>query len=158
MTPIERQIKQSVKALIHASGGGEGAAATIAAATGKRVRQQRMSDVGNVNCPDDHIRLQEVIALEAVASQDGAWPHVTRLLAAQQGFGLMPLAAADAAPADYLHLIAGIIGKGGSVSSCTLEALKDGHLSRAEARAIEGQAWELAVAAFGLARAVQEAM
>lgn len=93
--------KAAQRRLVQACGGGEGAAASLTAATGRHVRQQRMSECGNV-AHDAELRVSEVIALERVAHRDAGWPHVTRTLALAQGFALVALPDAPAGAADWL--------------------------------------------------------
>lgn len=135
LSALSRRLKAASRALVVGCGGGEGAAATVAAATGQGVRQQRMSDCGNANAPD-FLRLNEVALLEEVAERDAAWPPITRALAGHHGFALVMLPEGDASAADYLKFIGEIMREGGTVATTITYALSDdGAVSRAEAMA-----------------------
>jgi hypothetical protein len=129
----ERQIKAAFGRLVKECGGGEGAAVSIADATGQSVRQQRMSECGS---PTMAVfpRLDEVIALEAVSPV----PHVTRTLAMLSGQALRP--ATVSGPADYFALLSDMTGAHGDLGQQMLAALGDGRIDAREARAALGPA------------------
>ena len=86
----DRALKAATRRLMKATGGQEGAAATIFEAKGVRPRQQRLSDCGN-EAHADYLRLDEVGHLEDVAERDRSWPQVTRALASRHGFLLIAI-------------------------------------------------------------------
>lgn len=126
MTPVGLGAKAAQRALVHGCGGGEGAAATLTAATGVAVRQQRMSECGHVGHPQASLRVDEVAVLEAVAHRDAAWPPVTRFLAGQQGFVLVRLPDAPAGAADWLGGMGVLAGHAGTVTADIAAALASG--------------------------------
>lgn len=104
MHPIghdDRALKAATRRLMKATGGQEGAAATIFEAKGVRPRQQRLSDCGNERHAD-YLRLDEVGHLEDVAERDRSWPHVTRALASRHGFMLIASPKGCPSSADWL--------------------------------------------------------
>lgn len=121
----DRKIKAAERHLVAACGGGEGAAATIRAETGVSVRQQRMSDCGNPETPD-HLRINEVFYLEAVAERDAAWPPVTRLIAEHHGFLLIPRPQAPAGSRDWIGGMGALAKEAGDVTQSIATALADG--------------------------------
>jgi hypothetical protein len=114
LTLDQREAKAATHRLVRACGGGEGAAATVAAALGHACRQQRMSACGSQASPD-FLRIDEVVALEAVAG-----PIVTRMLAARAGFVLMPLAA-DTCPGSMAERVAAAARESGEAIAAALD-------------------------------------
>lgn len=120
----DRKLKAATKRLMQACGGQEGAAATIGEAKGVNVRQQRLSDCGNDKKPD-FLRVDEVAILEDSAERDGAWPHVTRVLAARCGFILVPRPVVIASKADWLQGSAGVSKEASDVQTAIADAFAD---------------------------------
>ena len=129
----DRELKAATRRLVKACAGGEGAAATIEAASGARVRQQRISDCGNENQPD-FLRLNEVGYLEDKAERDSAWPHVTRALATRQGYLLIARPPVVASKSDWLKASAAASKEASDVQTAIADSLADdGEISTAEA-------------------------
>jgi hypothetical protein len=126
LTLDQREAKAATHRLVRACGGGEGAAATVAAALGRACRQQRMSECGSQASPD-FLRIDEVAALEAVAG-----PIVTRMLAARAGFVLTPLAA-DPCPGSMAECVAAAARESGEAIAAALDT------SSAASRAVAAQ-------------------
>jgi len=155
VSAADRALKIASRALVKACGGGEGAAATLAAATGISVRQQRMSDCGNIN-EAPWLKIDEVGHLEDVAARDGNWPQVTRALAIRHGFLLVPLPGGDEPANEYLKIIAKLMKEGGEVSSALTNALADDEdVSAEEAAKVLPEVRDLIDAAVGLESRLQ---
>lgn len=133
---LDRALKIATRATIHGCGGGEGAAATIAAVTGCAARQQRMSDCGNVHKPADFLRVNEVGHLEDVAARDVSWPAITRALAARQGFDLVPIYKSPRKSGDWLSGVSALAHEAGDVVSQITAALTNGAVEEGEAAVI----------------------
>lgn len=127
-------LKAATRALVSSCGGGEGAAATIEAATGRHARQQRMSACGSANAPD-FLRIDEVDVLEDAARRDGQWPAVTRAMAARRGFRLVPVRAAMSSGREIHALLSALYRESGEAGAMIAEAIADGHVAEDEARA-----------------------
>lgn len=134
LTGGQRAMKAASRALVSACGGGEGAAATIEAATGKHARQQRMSACSSANAPD-FFRIDEVDVLEEAAARDAQWPAVTRALAARRGFRLVPVRDGAGDGREIHGLLSALYRESGEAGALIAEAIADGHLDRAEAEA-----------------------
>ena len=150
LSSVDRALKVASRALVKGCGGGEGAAATLAAASGVSVRQQRMSDCGNLNEPC-WLKIDEVGHLEDVAERDSSWPPVTRALAVRHGFLLVQAPRAEASTGDYLRVIAELMKEGGDVSSALMNAIADDDdISAEEAASVLPEIHQLIQAAVGL--------
>lgn len=151
----DRALKAASRALVKGCGGGEGAAATLAAASGVSVRQQRMSDCGNINEPA-WLKLDEIGHLEDVAERDSSWPSVTRALAVRHGFLLVEAPRGDTTSGAYLKMIAGLTKEGGEVASAVMMALADDDdVSSDEAARVLPEVRDLIQAAVGLESRLQ---
>lgn len=129
----DARLKAATRDLIAASGGTDGAGATIG------VRQQRMSDCQNPFNPD-FLRINEVAALEDLKRA----PIVTRALAKRQGYALVQLPDASAPETIWSLFVAKLAREGGDVMSRIAEALVDDNdISPGEAGAMLGDADEL---------------
>ena len=146
----DRALKIASRALVKGCGGGEGAAATLAAASGVAVRQQRMSDCGNLH-ESAWLKIDEVGHLEDVAERDSSWPPVTRALAVRHGFLLIAAPKGEATSGAYLKMIASLMKEGGEVSSALMLALADDDdVSCEEAAKVLPEIRDLIRAAVGL--------
>lgn len=139
-----RLMKTATRALISGCGGGEGAAATISAATGRHVRQQRMSDCGSMHAPD-MLRIDEVAALEEVAPRDAQWPPVTRALATEHGFLLVPLRQSAASGRELHGLLSALFRESGEAGARISESIADGSMTQAEAEACLAEVNEMMI-------------
>jgi hypothetical protein len=120
--------KAATKALIRAAGGQEEAAPL----TGRS--QPRLSSYCGPNT-DAFIPVDAVAALEAVTHGHPGHPHVTRWLAREAGYALLPLSRFRSAATGELHRAVGRVAKeANDVVATTCEALADGKLDKAESR------------------------
>jgi hypothetical protein len=128
----EKLLKAATKRLVKAVGNGEGAAATIAEALGRPVRQQHMSDCGLAGTPH-FLRIDEVGALEDVTAGLPGHPHVTRALAHRQGLELVPIPQAPAGVTDFHRAMAGVSKETSEIIERLCTALAD---QKVEAREV----------------------
>jgi hypothetical protein len=134
-----QELKRASKQLVRAAGGGEEAAATLAAVGDhrERVRQQRMSDCGLTNTPD-FLRIDEVGDLEDVTAGTAGWPQVTRVLARRQGFVLVRIAHTRADAVTWHRAIGELSKETGETVQRICAALGDDeHVTREEVQDTE---------------------
>lgn len=136
LTPEKLALKRAFSEIVKGCGGLE------TAATYCRVGKTRL---GNQTSPnDEHFAAIDVIAdLEPLARNRPGWPHVTRELAAQQGFVLVAVPEAPAADADHLRSLALMMKEGGDVAGALSKALADGKLCAADRADCRRELWEL---------------
>lgn len=147
-------MKAATRALVSGCGGGEGAAATIEAATGRHARQQRMSACGSANVPD-FLRIDEVDVLEDAARRDAQWPHVTRALAARRGFRLVPVRMAASGGREVHVLLSNLYRESGEAGAQIAEAIADGQITAAEAEACLAEVRQMEQAAAEMRAALE---
>lgn len=131
LTAGQRAMKSASRALVIGCGGGEGAAATIEAGTGRSARQQRMSACGSINTPD-FFRVDEIDVLEDAAHRDAQWPPVTRALALRRGFRLVPVREATSDGREIHGLLSQLYRESGEAGALIAEAIADGQMTAAE--------------------------
>jgi hypothetical protein len=124
----DRELKRAFGALAGECGGDDGAAETLRT-FGRRVRQQGVSEFGNMRC-DAWPRLDDVARLEDVANRTMNWPHVTRALAARQGFDLVERVRAFPSDADWCASIAAAVKEFSEAEAAIIAALPDGVTAR----------------------------
>ena len=110
-------------------------------------RQQRLSDCGLMNT-NEFLPVDAVLKLESRTVGLPGWPHVTRTLARQQGFILVPEATAEG-EGDLTDHLCAIGAEAGAVMRALGEAEREGLTKERRAIALT-QARELAEAAAGL--------
>lgn len=98
-------------------------------------RQQRMSDCQVPNTPD-FLRLDEVHAIEEAGKGAPDWPPLTRAMARNHGFALLPLPDAGAIIGDseWHAAIAAVSRETGEVVARVCGALSDGKVTPDEVR------------------------
>jgi hypothetical protein len=146
--PAEQRLRVSVRALVAAAGGVDGAGLTVGA------RHQRMSDIGNPNT-DAWARVDEIAALEDVTAGLPGWPHVTRALATRAGFVLLAVPQMGALPADWHAALGDMVKEVGDVTQRVCTALSDGVVDRRDGQDIDreiGEAIEKLVQLRGLSQ------
>jgi hypothetical protein len=111
LPPAAQALKRATAQLVRAAGGQEAAAGFC------RVRQQALSDYGNINQPESWIPADVVTDLEGITTGLPGAPHVTRQLAANAGFALVPLPPASGAAIDWMAVIGGVAKEAGDVVS-----------------------------------------
>lgn len=140
----ERHLKVATRALVGLCGGGDGAAATLG------VRQQRMSDCGNINTAD-FLRLDEIAALEDVA---GDWP-VTRALAKRAGCVLLKLPDLPLTAENMVEATTQIIRETADVMTEMSSLFADGRVTLAESSRFSAQVDEAVHALMDARKMVQ---
>jgi hypothetical protein len=150
-TPDVLALKVATRALIRASGGGDGAAATVGA------RQQRMSDCGNPNTAD-FLRVDEVSAIEDVTVGQPGWPHVTRALAARQHCIVVPLPHLPMNADNARAAIEEIMRETADVLRAFGEVFADGKVTQTESAATTTQIDEAIIALTKARGLVQDAV
>lgn len=108
LPPEKQALKRAIASLNRAVGGIE------AGATLCRLGKSQLSDAGNINCPDKWLPADAIADLEGVTIGLPGSPHVTRELARQAGFALVPLPSI-AASSDWMQVIAGVSKEAGDV-------------------------------------------
>jgi hypothetical protein len=126
-TPQDQRGKAAFRALVDASGGQDGAAAT----TGKV--QQRISLLGHPNS-DAFPTLNVIAQLEAVTHGTPGHPHVTRYLAREAGYELFKLPEPRRVAISWGALCASLTKEHSDVMTSVCTALDDNTLNKTEAR------------------------
>ncbi|HVQ09549.1 MAG TPA: hypothetical protein VMS43_14045 [Allosphingosinicella sp.] len=116
--PLQRA-KAATKALVRAAGGQEAAAAD----TGKS--QARLSAYGVPNAPD-FAPIDVVVALEGITHGLPGHPHVTRYLAGEAGFLLVPKPQVQPGNSDWCLALAAAVADFGDVQDRLLRAMPGG--------------------------------
>lgn len=106
------------KKLVQAAGGLEASADV----TGKSTSQ--LSRYTSPDCTDS-MPITVVRELESVSHGHAGHPHVTRMLAQAQGYGLFKLPVAEAARADWMAHLAALSAEAGELASKLAVALGD---------------------------------
>jgi hypothetical protein len=136
-TPEKLALKRATGEMIRGVGGLEAAAGFC------RVGKSVLGCNQSPNEPDSFVALDVLADLEPLARGREGWPHVTRALAAQQGFALVKLPDALPEAGDLLHLVARQAREGGAIASAICAALADGKVDADEARAARKQVADL---------------
>jgi hypothetical protein len=129
MTPQQQGLKVKFGLLLRAVGGVE------AAATFCRVGKSVLAAAASPNEPDRFPPADAILDLETVTRGTPEWPAVTRYLARQQGFELVPDPQVDAGRVD-LQLVAMLSKEAGDVVSKIAGNLEGG-LTADEVRAAD---------------------
>lgn len=130
LSPEEQGLKLAGKALVAAVGGGDAASGFC------RVRQQGLSEQTSINDSHKWLAVDTVMKLEAITSGQSGHPHVTRYMAARQGFALVALPSPRAVPLTPLQLIEAISKESGEVVS-NLARHAEGGLTASEVQAAQ---------------------
>lgn len=136
LTPEQQRLKSAFKALVHAFGGQQAAAARL------DDRQQRISDLGLPNTPH-FARIDEVAILEDETHGTIGHPQVTRALAKRQGYILVKLPEITASGSDLLKLLAVQSKEAGDIANEICTSIADGNIDADEAALIRKENWEL---------------
>lgn len=136
LTPEKLALKRATVEMIKAVGGLEAAAPYC------RIGKTRLGAAGSNN-DDAFVPIDVVADLEPLARNRPGWPHVTRLLAAQQGFALVALPDAHASERDHLKTLAALMKDGGDVAGALGRALVDGELCARDRAECRRELWEL---------------
>ena len=117
--PVEQfRLKVASKALVKAVHGTE-TAGEIAG-----MRQQRVSECTLPNCPT-FFTIDQAQALEEAAKGSPGWPHVTRALARNHGFALLPLPESAPGSGEWHRTISEVSREAGDAVGKVCEALAD---------------------------------
>lgn len=117
--PVEqRRLKRAARALVKAVGS-EAEAGEIAG-----LRQQRVSECTSINSPA-FLTVDAVVALEEEARGSEGWPQVTRAMARQLGFELLPLPPAVPGDSPWHASLAAVSREVGDAIGCIVQSLAD---------------------------------
>lgn len=130
MTPEKLALKRATQETIRGVGGLEAAAGFC------RVGKSVLSDAQSVNRADCFAAIDVVADLEPLARGREGWPHITRALAAAQGFALVKLPEALPAKRELLNLVARQSSEASRITQAICEALADD--DRVDAREARG--------------------
>ncbi|MCA3254800.1 phage regulatory CII family protein [Bradyrhizobium sp.] len=108
---LKQLLKRETRALVKAVGGGD------AGSMACRVRQQVLSDYGNITQSARFVPADVVLDLESVSVGRTGHPHVTRMLARAAGYELVPLPGARPETKSWHEHIAACAKEAGEVTS-----------------------------------------
>lgn len=134
LTPAKQAVKRATRALVVAVGGQEACAGFA------RVhRHQSYSSYGNVACEADWMPADVIADLEAVTVGTPGYPVLTRELARQAGFALVPLPAVRCEPVSWNEHLARVAKETGDVVSqlardCAVLVTRNGDTAAAQLR------------------------
>lgn len=120
LSPDKQALKRAARRLYQAVGGQEKAAGLC------RVGQARLSAYGGPNNPDEFMPVDVVADLEEVTEGAPGAPHVTRELARQRGYELVPLPGAKPEGKSWAQHIADLAKESGDIISKLAPASVDG--------------------------------
>lgn len=135
-TPEKLALKRAAGEVVRGVGGIE------AAALHCRVGKSALSDYARPE--NDSFMPVDVLAdLEPLARERAGWPHLTRELAAQQGFALVELPSAPASDGDHLRQLACLMREGGDVAGALHRAMADGRLCAQDRAECRRELWDV---------------
>lgn len=142
--PLEQQeLKTASRALVKSFGGQDAAAERLGTA------QQRVSDLVSSRT-DAFFRIDQIALMEAETVGYPGHPHVTKALARQCGFELVPVPSIAAKGRDLLLLFAHQSKGNSELAEAVLAAHEDDHVDVDEAAEIEAAADQVIATALAI--------